>query len=128
VDVRRRRRRVRAGGGDLTVDLEIPGAPVPKGRPRKGRNGRFYTPKRTQAAEAAVAWHAHTAGVRFDGPVRVELDFYGGRGDADNLAKTVLDGLQKGGLLRDDRQVMELAIHKHPRDENPRTIVEVSDL
>ena len=109
------------------IDFEIPGAPVPKGRPRKGRHG-FYTPRRTQAAEAEVAWYAHITGARFDGPVRVELDFYGGRGDVDNFGKLVLDGLQKGGLLRNDNQVMELAIRKHPAAGNPRTIVRVSVL
>ena len=112
----------------MRAELEISGAPVAKGRPRKGRNGQIYTPPRTRAAEAAVAWEAHVAGVRFAGPVRVAIDFYGGRGDVDNLAKLVLDGLQKGELLRNDSQVTKLELAKHPADGNPRTIVRVESL
>ncbi len=110
----------------MTV-LEIPGAPVPKGRPRRGRHG-FYTPQRTQAAEGAIAWEAVAAGAKFAGPVRVEVDFYGGRGDIDNLAKTVLDGLQKGGLLENDSQVKKLALRQHPAGGNARTVVRIEAL
>ena len=110
------------------VVLGIPGTPVAKGRPRKGLNGHIYTPARTRAAEAEIAWYAHAAGERFAGPVRVAIDFYGGRGDVDNLAKLVLDGLQKGELLRNDSQVTKLELAKHPADGNPRTIVRVESL
>jgi Holliday junction resolvase RusA-like endonuclease len=109
------------------VTLEIPGTPVAKARPRSGR-GHFYTPRKTQAAEAAIAWHAKIAGVTFVGPVRVQLDFYGGRGDADNLTKTALDGAQKGGLFLNDSQVQKLGIAKYPADGNPRTIMRVEAL
>jgi len=39
--------------------FEIPGQPVAKQRPRKGKNGRFYTPAATKQYER----HASTAAV-----------------------------------------------------------------
>lgn len=46
-------------------------------------------------------------------------------GDADNIAKSVLDGMQRGGLIEDDSQVWELGI-KRVRSSNPRVEVLVT--
>lgn len=53
----------------------VPGEPQGKGRPRFG-NGRTFTPKQTQLAEAAVrdAWHRRMASPLPDGPVGIEVD------------------------------------------------------
>lgn len=84
--------------------LEIPGTPVPKGRPRSGR-GNTFTPRRTVEYEQLVAWHARAQRIRLGaGPVELHADFYTrrGGGDLDNLLKSVLDGLVKGGAIDDD--------------------------
>lgn len=84
--------------------LELPGVPVPKGRPRRGAGGRMFTPKRTRDYEQMVAWYARGSGLRFAVPVELELVVRLSvmRGDGDNYLKSVVDGLVKGGLLEDD--------------------------
>jgi len=97
--------------------ITIPGRPVPKGRPRLGVRGRtayVYTPPETREYERLVGWTAKSAGCRpVDGPVSVALSVYvKGRLDADNIAKSILDGLN-GVAYEDDDQVIELLVRKH---------------
>lgn len=94
----------------------VPGRPVPKGRPRLGR-GRTYTPPSTVAYEQAVGWCARSAhrGQPLPGPVAVRLELHlvaTRRGDVDNYAKSLLDGMQ-GIVLLDDRQVRRLEVERH---------------
>lgn len=103
----------------------VPGPPIPKARPRQGKNGIFYTPKRSRDAEALVAERAALCGYTYEGPVKVEIDFYGGRGDIDNLAKTVLDGMQKAGVFSNDSQVQQLMLRKFKPDPGPVTEVHI---
>lgn len=100
-----------------TFAFTVPGCPVPWERvtPR-GANGRTLTPARTRNYEAQVAAFARVAGVRLTGrPVRVRIDCYFPdrlRRDLDNIAKSILDGLQAPGLLPGDhwQAVPELVI------------------
>lgn len=110
----------------LKVNIVVPSAPVPKGRPRMTRRGRVFTPKRTLDAEAIIrdAWGSNP---KFTGPVSLVVvfqkdqmtievtDFPEGesklRGDIDNYVKTVMDGLN-GVAWDDDRQVMYVAAYK----------------
>ena len=92
----------------------IPGCPVPKGRARAGAGGRFFTPKRTRAYEELVAWTARTQPFAI-GPapvaIRIVLQTERAlRGDIDNYAKAILDGMVKGQMMDDDRQVYSLQI------------------
>lgn len=85
--------------------LEIPGAPVPKARPRANGRGGVYTPSRTHQYEELVAWAARAKRIRLgQGPVEIQADFHTrkGGGDLDNLLKSLLDGLVKGGAIDDD--------------------------
>lgn len=94
------------------IEITIPGPPVPKGRPRAGRTG-FYTPTRTAQFEETVAWAARAQRVRLgQGPVEVQADFYtrAGGGDLDNLLKSCLDGLVKGGAIDDDNPMVVRAV------------------
>jgi len=100
-----------------SVKIIVPGRPVPKGRPRLGYRGRkayVYTPPETREYERLVGWVAKSAGCRpVDGPVSVSLSVYvKGRLDADNIAKSILDGLN-GVAYEDDDQVVELHIWKY---------------
>lgn len=99
------------------IEFVVPGRPVPKGRPRLGVRGRkayVYTPPETREYERLVGWVAKSAGCRpVEGPVSVTLSVYvKGRLDADNIAKSILDGLN-GVAYEDDDQVVELHIWKY---------------
>ncbi len=115
----------------MSVLFIVAGEPVPKGRPRFNRaTGKPYTPRETVAYEDMVATYAMKQGQRFEGPVSVTVTFKcKPRGDIDNLAKAVLDGLQKGRLLADDSQVHKLcARFGEPGDGGPCVVVEVAAL
>jgi len=103
--------------GEAMIRITIPGRPVPKARPRLGVRGRkayVYTPPETREYEQLVGWVAKSAGCRpVEGPVSVALSVYvKGRLDADNIAKSILDGLN-GIAYEDDDQVVELLVRKH---------------
>ena len=129
------------------VAFTVPGAPVPKARPRLGRD-HVYTPRKTINAEAVVRSVAQLAGcVPIVGPIVLELDFFlpipkawnktktqaallgalrpAGRPDGDNLAKLVLDGLN-GTAFVDDAQIVELTCRKWYGE--PRTEVRIVPL
>jgi len=94
----------------------IPGRPVPKGRPRFNRvTGTVYNPKRTKEYEEFVAWCAKQT---FKQPLTCELavyiDVYVKNNvfpDIDNIAKSVLDGMQ-GVAYENDRQIYSLTIQR----------------
>lgn len=107
----------------------VTGRPVPKGRPRKGKGGVFYTPPKTKKYERKVAEAFKSSGSRaYMGgePLIVDMRFYfkipnhttkkeqayilqkpyyTKKVDLDNLEKSVLDGLN-GIAFEDDRQVV----------------------
>ena len=99
----------------------VQGRPVPKGRPRMSRKGRVYTPEATKEAEQLYVDSVSDA-PSFDGPVYIELTFTPEctevkiqtvdgwksplRGDLDNYIKLALDGIQKAGIIANDRQVV----------------------
>lgn len=96
-----------------------------------GRGRRVFTPQPTIDFEDAVLAHWQKLGKpQSQGPVKVTIrlkkehflvsicELSGRkaavRGDVDNYAKAILDGLQKGdsGAFKDDRQVYELVVSK----------------
>lgn len=101
------------GGFPMAVGMTflVEGNPIPKARPRLGRNGNVYTPRRTTKWET---WVGLTAKMRrpqdwdLSGEFAVRLEFQvrTARADVDNLTKSVLDGLNKI-LWDDDRQVSQ---------------------
>ncbi len=90
------------------------GEPKSKQRPRFSR-GHAYTPKETLEAEATVREaYLKAGGFLFEGQVKMELVFALSnrrRRDADNMAKLVMDALNKVAY-HDDNQVIELTIKK----------------
>jgi Holliday junction resolvase RusA-like endonuclease len=109
--------------------------PKVKQRPRMTRRGRVYTPAGTTDFENTVreTWAASEHDTTSE-PCRVTIrlrrkDFTvtvteldadtntsTSRGDVDNYAKSILDGLQgDGGAFADDRQVLELTISKREK-------------
>jgi Holliday junction resolvase RusA-like endonuclease len=129
------------------ITIVVPGAPVPKGRPRahvdKAGNARMYTPARTRKYEQSVA--AMCAGLsEIPGPVDVSIvavmprpkrlmrkkDHDGfiwcdRRPDADNIRKAVLDGLAP--VITDDARVVSGVTLKVYAEKTgaPRTIIRI---
>lgn len=108
--------------------ITVLGRPVPKARPRMTRSGGVYTPKTTVDYEKLIgqAWWEKYGETKFEGRVEVWL-FFGtdrhGKQDIDNLAKSVLDGLQRANAFEHgDEQVYKLTASKLPT-ETPRTVI-----
>jgi len=92
----------------------VPGRPVPKGRPRFTKHGGVYTPKRTKEYEELVGWSYRTVQKsRYDGLVEVSIRLiYRSKKrlpDIDNVAKSILDGLN-GAAWDDDKCVASLHV------------------
>jgi crossover junction endodeoxyribonuclease RusA len=112
--------------------VRVDGKPQAKQRPRVGRGGRVYTPKETRDYEqlVAAAWRAAGGPCLPKGTaaevtihvyrdrVEVSVEVADGlpataRADLDNLAKSVLDGLN-GVAFDDDRQIAKLTVVRCP--------------
>jgi len=92
------------------VSFTVPGRPVPKQRPRKGKNGNIYTPKKSRHYEKTVGRAGRQVFKNpYDGPVSLQVKVYLSEpgGDLDNYIKSIQDGLN-GIAWRDDRQVTRL--------------------
>ena len=116
-------------GASITIRIE--GKPVPKGRPRFSRNGGVFTPATTVEYEnrIAQAWREKYGDKCFTGKVEAFLYFgsvYDYKQDIDNLVKSALDGIQKGGAFANgDEQVYKITASKFPasKDEQHTIIV-----
>lgn len=109
----------------------IPGRPVPKGRPRFGRNGQVYTPKKTREYEELVGWYAKQCMTEpLEGNVMLHIKTYVKNNvspDLDNIAKAIMDGLN-GVAYRDDRQVVCLSVQRiKGREERVEILLEEAE-
>ena len=107
-----------------SVELTVEGRPKPKGRPRMTRRGKVYTPIETIRAEELYEDAVDKRWKSFEGPVSVTITFSNEstyvkiteeegwtsplRGDLDNYIKLALDGIQRSGLIANDRQVVRI--------------------
>jgi Holliday junction resolvase RusA-like endonuclease len=132
----------------MTLQFVIPGPPVGKGRPRfstQGGKPRSYTPAVTREYEALIAARATEVmqgNAPLKTPIRVMIeatmsvplswskakrqaaldgDIYPARPDVDNIAKTVLDGMN-GVVYADDAQVTHLKVNKKYAEEGSVTV------
>ena len=132
----------------MTLQFTIPGPPIGKGRPRfssVGGRPRSYTPAVTRDYESLIAARAAEAMAGRE-PLQTPLtvyiyasmsvplswskakrqaaldgDIYPARPDVDNIAKTVLDGMQ-GVVFENDSQVTYLKVSKKYADEGMVTV------
>jgi Holliday junction resolvase RusA-like endonuclease len=123
-----------------TTSFIVPGKAVPKARPRamcrrKGKKlyAMMYTPQTTQDYEGlVVSSSVFPEGWPLDADYIVQLDVYHPNnvyGDLDNIAKSVLDGLNNGAeAWNDDKQVSGLYLRRGFDAENPRVEVTISAL
>jgi Holliday junction resolvase RusA-like endonuclease len=111
---------------EKVVRFTIPGEPKSKQRPRVTARG-TYTPKETKQAEKVIAnaW-AQIGAEPFQYQVVVSIDFHNGnkrRRDLDNMAKLVLDALNKRAY-EDDYQVVGLNLRKfQTTPDKARTLI-----
>lgn len=104
-----------------SIVIYVPGDPVPKARPRVSARRGTFTPKATREYERRVTVYGLQArgewqrGRTWDlaGWYRVEMAFCreAARGDADNVLKSVLDGL-RGVTYHDDCRVVEVVLSR----------------
>lgn len=133
----------------------IPGPPVAQGRPRfttRGGFARAYDPPKSRMWKrmAATLFRAERGTTAFVGPVQVLVIAVRAcpdsakrkrsvtprrwddsrTGDAENIAKTVLDAATASGLWVDDAQVARLVVERWvgAQDEAPSVLVEVRAL
>lgn len=114
-----------------TVRFTVQGEPRSKQRPMVTKRGTFTRPE-TVEAERVVREHWRELGLpKFQHNVLVSIDFYNGnkrRRDLDNMAKLVLDALNKEAY-EDDFQVVELNARKFFTDkESARTVIELREV
>lgn len=125
-----------------TCAFVVHGPPVPKARARtvtrRSQAGatltRSFTPDKTVAYERLIGGIGRAAlsklpRWRTDGRYAVQIAVYRAarRGDVDNFAKAVLDGLN-GVCWRDDSAVTRLAVELYEDKERPRIEVEVTEI
>lgn len=109
---------------DNLLRFRIDGRAVPKGRPRMTKMGGVYTPKTTVDYEklVAAAWNDKYGMLALNGRLRVTINVHTDRHakqDVDNLAKSILDGMQRAGAFsQGDEQVYSLGVVKHAATEN----------
>ncbi len=134
------------------MKFEIKIKPKPKERPRFVRRGNFvttYTPKKTQDYENAIKNafleqckgqydKDYTGAIKmsvwayFEPPKSYSVKKINGligtahlkKADADNLAKSVLDALNKVAW-KDDSQISDLDVHKYYAEED-KIVVEIT--
>lgn len=141
-------------GEPKRVAFVVPGRPVPSpraqptalmknGKPVLGAGGRPIIVFSTQpeardfkskvaiaalGAARAAGWTTPAGDKR---PLRVCIVFFrdARRGDLDNFAKSVMDGItQSGAVWRDDRYVVQADLEMRVDRERPRTVVIVSEM
>lgn len=113
----------------MTTNFVVFGQPIPKARPRMAQSGHVFTPKRTLDYERRVMLCARQAGLRRPcaGAVSVTLHLFVAnrrRADIDNIAKSILDGLN-GIAYADDSQVADLRVSRSFDASNPRAEISI---
>lgn len=127
-----------------TIQIEIPGPPVGKGRPRFTRMGHTYTPKKTKEYESRIKTAFIMSGkASFKAGTRLIITVFAympipstlskklrqklngephcKKPDLDNVVKAVFDGLN-GIAFDDDSKIWMFSARKEYSD-NPRTVV-----
>lgn len=97
----------------MNIDINLPGRPIPKARPRMVR-GKIWTPsnkKEDEVAKAMLQWKGAFKGKR---DLSLSCWFYGAHAssDVDNLWKLYCDAAVKAGVIDDDRYIVHAFIEK----------------
>lgn len=109
------------------VRISIPLIPPSVNHYKRTSGGRYFVTKEAVAFMDAIALlrRGQSITAKF---YTVAADIFlgfGKRGDVDNFAKCILDGLVKAGVIHSDAAVEELTLRKHRDRGNPRTEIVV---
>ena len=122
--------------GKGVFHLLIHGEPVAKGRPRVCKDGRTYTPEKTQNAEELIQWNfkekypqqdidgVSTFSISCKFWVSVYKNGKPRMFNIDNGLKLIMDALT-GFIWADDNQVVRIDAHKESVKSDPATLVEI---
>lgn len=94
--------------------------------PRRGGRGYYLTPEAI-AFKVAVGVYGRSA-TTYHCATAIQIRIFlgkGQKGDIDNFAKVVLDGIKEAGLISTDARVEDLRLQKFRDEANPRTEIEV---
>ena len=108
----------------ITVPLEPPSV---NHYVKHTRSGRHYKTPEAIAFQQALALFAKHQSIKAKA-YRVHYTVYqgkGSRGDVDNYAKCILDGMVHAGVIHSDAAITELSMAKQRDWENPRTEIRV---
>jgi len=113
----------------------VPGRPVPAARMTQRSKFACARARKALKYQEFVAWCARAkakGAPAFSGPVELTCRFFfrdGRHGDLSNLIKAIEDGLQYGGVIENDRQVVRYGAGTGIYfDEEERTEVRVREL
>lgn len=97
---------------------------------RHTKKGGHYVTAEAKAFKQAVGLFSRGKSVSAEA-YSVEIHIFygkGQRGDLDNRAKVILDGLQDAGVIHSDAAIRVLNMRKHRDERNPRTQITVESL
>ena len=137
------------------IKFEIPRKPTPKGRPRYGKYGTVYTPKKTVEYENLIRFmfiQTNEKAFLDNEAIKIDINFYfkvpdsytkkrknniyagkelyTKKPDIDNLIKSVLDGLN-GYAYADDKQIIDIKATKNyisNKNENERAEITIYEI
>jgi Holliday junction resolvase RusA-like endonuclease len=115
---------------NITVPLEPPSVNHYKDFDYRGGKRRVFVTKETKAFKMAIFLMSRDKQVVADA-YEVHIGIFqgkGSRGDLDNYAKCVLDGLVDAGVIHTDSAVIRLVMAKSRDWVNPRTDIRVVGL
>ena len=111
------------------MQIVVPGIPPSVNMYVRHSRGRHYVTKEAERFQSDIAVLA--SGYKVDAPAyQIEIHVLlgkGQRGDVDNFAKVVLDGLVKAGVIHSDSAVQRLHISKE-RGKEAKTMIEIYPL
>ena len=117
------------------LSFVVPGRPIPAARMTQRSKFASARARKSLEYQEFVAWCARAkskGAPAFSGPVELTCRFFfsdGRHGDLSNLVKAIEDGLQYGGIIRNDRQVIRYGAGTGIYfDEEERTEVRVREL
>lgn len=109
------------------VSFTVPLVPPSVNSYVRHSRGRHYVTKEAQAFKEAIGICARGANCAAE-EYQVEAHIYlgkGDRGDIDNFAKVILDGLVSAFVIKSDAAIRRLTLEKSRDWENPRTEITV---
>ncbi|PAB60754.1 RusA family crossover junction endodeoxyribonuclease [Anaeromicrobium sediminis] len=118
------------------IKIVVPGKPISKSNFKlKNVHGHFWMPKSGKhskyvAYENTIAGHINQqySGPTLEGNIITILNLYFSdkrMGDIHNYPKSICDGIEKSGIILNDKQLKPVLIFDHIDKENPRIEIEL---